>query len=111
MMREKLPLFSADLNRFGPLAIVSIATLVCLPSLLELASGHLVLSSMLERYCTAFVLATIAVRLISRVLMAYAAQNVTRALQSEGLADLEHRSDNGELLPTRPRQEGGGSGR
>ena len=57
-MRERLAVFAADVNRCGPLAVVSLATFVCLPSLLEFFGGRLAVSSMLGRYCVAFLLAT-----------------------------------------------------
>ncbi len=78
-MREWLPVFAADVNRFGPLAIVSLATLVCVPSLLEFLRGTLAIGSMLGRYCAAFALATLGVRVVSRVLLKYAVQNATGA--------------------------------
>ena len=55
---RKARVFAADVNRFGPLAVVSLATVVCLPSLLEFFGGRLAIASMLGRYCVAFVLAT-----------------------------------------------------
>ena len=66
-MRERLGVFAADVNRFGPLAVVSLATVVCLPSLLEFFSGRLAITSMLGRYCAAFLLATIGVKAVSSV--------------------------------------------
>ncbi|MGA2803307.1 MAG: hypothetical protein ABSF89_02780 [Acidimicrobiales bacterium] len=76
-MRERLTVFAADVNRFGPLAVVSLATIVCLPSLLEFLSGRLAIASMLGRYCAAFVLATIGVKAVSWVVLRYAIKNAT----------------------------------
>ncbi|MGD0984102.1 MAG: hypothetical protein ABSA65_09845 [Acidimicrobiales bacterium] len=76
-MREKLSVFAADVNRFGPLAVVSLATVVCLPSLLEFLSGRLAIASMLGRYCAAFVLATLGVKFVSWVVLRYAVKNAT----------------------------------
>ena len=53
-MRERLAVFAADVNRCGPLAVVSLATFVCLPSLLEFFGGRLAVGSMLGRYCVRF---------------------------------------------------------
>jgi hypothetical protein len=77
-MRERLPIFAADVNRFGPLATVSLATVVCLPSLLEFLHGTLAIGSMLGRFCAALALATLGVRALSRILLRYALQNATR---------------------------------
>lgn len=79
MMRERLAVFAADVSRFGPLAVVSLATLVCLPSLHEFLAGQLAIGSMLGRYCVALFLASIGVRAVSGVLMRYAVKNVTEA--------------------------------
>ncbi|MGO9964517.1 MAG: hypothetical protein ACLPUG_13965 [Acidimicrobiales bacterium] len=76
-MRERLGVFAADVNRFGPLAIVCLATVVCLPSLLEFFSGQLAVASMLGRYCAAFLLATLGVKAVSSVVLKYAIKNAT----------------------------------
>ena len=78
-MRERLPIFVADVNRFGPLAVVSLATLVCLPSLREFLSGQLAVGSMLGRYCAALFLASLGARLVSWALLRYAVKNATEA--------------------------------
>ncbi|MGA2528121.1 MAG: hypothetical protein ABSG36_03045 [Acidimicrobiales bacterium] len=78
-MRERLPIFAADLSRFGPLGVVSFATVVCLPSLREFLSGQLAIGSMLGRYCAALFLASIGVRTVSWVLLRYAIKNATEA--------------------------------
>ncbi|GEM_PF-2321410 len=79
MTRERLTGFAADLNRLGPLAIVSLATAVCLPSLLEFFSGRLAIGSMLGRYCLALLFATVAVRTVSWVVLRYAVKNAAEA--------------------------------
>ncbi|MGD0873967.1 MAG: hypothetical protein ABSA14_03115 [Acidimicrobiales bacterium] len=89
-MRERLAVFAADVNRCGPLAVVSLATFVCLPSLLEFFGGRLAVSSMLGRYCVAFLLATVGVKVVSRIVLAYAVKN----LADEELAT-SHRSPDG----------------
>ena len=76
-MRERLPIFAADVNRFGPLGTVSFATFVCLPSLLEFLHGTLAIGSMLGRFCAALALASLGVRVISRILLRYTVQNAT----------------------------------
>ena len=89
-MRDRLTVFAADVNRFGPLAVVSLATVVCLPSLLEFLSGRLAIASMLGRYCAAFLLATIGVKAVTSVVLRYAIKNAT----DEELA-AAHRSQDG----------------
>jgi hypothetical protein len=75
-MRRRLMLFAADVNRFGPLAMVSLATFVCLPSFMSFLGRKLDAVTMLERYAVSLLLATIAVRLLSRMVVTYAARNV-----------------------------------
>ena len=99
-MREKLAIFAADVNRFGPLAVVSLATVVCLPSLLEFLAGQLVIASMLGRYCAAFVLATLGVKAVSRIVLRYAVKNATDAelgieRREAGSLPTVHRSSHG----------------
>jgi hypothetical protein len=98
-MRERLSVFVADVNRFGPLAVVSLATAVCVPSLLEFLAGRLAIASMLGRYCAAFVLATVGVKVVSRVLLKYAVKNATQAEfgveRQSGSVPGVHRSSDG----------------
>jgi len=78
-MRERFSVFAADVTRFGPLAVVSLATALCLPSLDEFFTGRLAISSMLGRYFVAFLLAYFGVRVITSVLLRYAIRNATQA--------------------------------
>lgn len=89
-MRERLGVFAADVNRFGPLAVVSLATVVCLPSLLEFFGGRLAIASMLARYCVALLLATVGVKVVSRIVLTYAIKNLT-----EEEMGASHRSPDG----------------
>ena len=75
MTRERLFAFIIDVDRNRPLAIVTLATLVCLPSLAELLFGQLGIASMLERYAFALLLATLGVNCVARVVVRYAARN------------------------------------
>lgn len=83
-MRDKLMALSADVYRFGPLATVSLATIACITSLRELLAGQLSTATMLERFMIALLLATIAVRNTSRILMYYATRNVINSEQRPG---------------------------
>ena len=78
-MRDRLTVFAADVNRFGPLAVVSFATVVCLPSLLEFLSGQLAIASMLGRFCAAFLLASLGAKALSRIVLKYAVKNLQDA--------------------------------
>lgn len=82
-MREKLAVFLNDLNRLTPLAIVCLASGVCVPSFLEFFSGRLAMGSMLGRFCVAFALATVGVRLVTRVLWHYAIKNAVDEAAAE----------------------------
>jgi hypothetical protein len=77
-MRDRLSVFVADVSRFGPLAVVSLATFVCLPSLREFLGGRLAISSMLGRYAVALALASLGVKAVSWVLLRYAVKNATQ---------------------------------
>jgi hypothetical protein len=72
-------MFSADVNRWCPLATVVTATACCLPSILLVLSGRLAMKSMLERYVLALVLATYAVRFLAKLIVRYAVRNVLAA--------------------------------
>jgi len=78
-MRERLSVFAADVTRFGPLAVVSLATAVCLPSLAEFLSGRLAISSMLGRYFVAFLFSYFGVKVVTSVLLRYAVRNAAQA--------------------------------
>ncbi|MGD0440443.1 MAG: hypothetical protein ABSB52_07415 [Acidimicrobiales bacterium] len=89
-MRDRLTVFAADVNRFGPLAVVSFATIVCLPSLLEFLSGQLAIASMLGRYCAALLFASLGVKAVSWVVLRYAIKNATEEQMATS-----HRSPDG----------------
>ena len=72
-------MFSADVNRYCPLATVVSATAFCLPSILLVLSGRLAMKSMLERYVLALILATLAVRFVAKLIVRYAVRNVLAA--------------------------------
>jgi hypothetical protein len=78
-MRERFALFVTDVSRFGPLAIISLATLACLPSLFECLAKQLTPAVFLGRYLVASLFATIGVRILSRVLLSYAHRNLTES--------------------------------
>lgn len=77
-MRERLSVFAADVTRFGPLAVVSLATAMCLPSLAEFLSGRLAMTSMLGRYCAAFVFSYFGVKVVTSVLLRYTVKNAAQ---------------------------------
>ena len=78
-MRERLSVFAADVTRFGPLAVVSLATAVCLPSLAEFLSGRLAIDfdarALLRRFR---LLAIFGVKAVSSVLLRYAVKNAAQ---------------------------------
>jgi hypothetical protein len=76
MMRDKFLLFVADVTRYGSIASLSLATLLCVPSLEDFFGGTLDATSMLARFFVAFGIATIGVRIASRTLLRYAHQNL-----------------------------------
>jgi hypothetical protein len=77
MMRDKkFLLFVADVTRYGSVASLTVATLLCVPSLEEFFGGSLSATSMLARFFVAFAIATIGVRIASRTLLGYARQNL-----------------------------------
>jgi hypothetical protein len=77
MMREKFLLFVADVTRYGSMASLILATLLCIPSLEEFFDNSLDATSMLLRFFVALAISTIGVRIASRTLLSYARQNLT----------------------------------
>jgi hypothetical protein len=76
MMREKFLLFVADVTRYGSMATLVLATLLCVPSLEEFFHDSLDATSMLLRFFIALGISTIGVRIASRTLLSYARQNL-----------------------------------
>ncbi len=95
-MRRRLILVAQDLYRFCPLAIVGLATLVSIPSLRLLARGELDATQVLERYALALILASVAMRTLTRMVLRYAASNVLAAERRRG------QPNPGEQPPPRP---------
>ena len=77
-MREKFLLFVADVIRYGSMATLIVATLLCVPSLEEFFGNTLDATSMLARFFVALGISTIGVRVASRTLLSYARQNLNR---------------------------------
>lgn len=75
-MREKFLLFVADVTRYGSVASLTLATLLCVPSLEAFFDASLSATAMLLRFLVAFGIATLGVRLGSRTLLRYARQNL-----------------------------------
>ena len=64
-------LFLNDLVRFGPFATVLLATLASFESIREFMAGQVTLPAMVERYFIAFLLATLAVQLFTKLIFSY----------------------------------------
>ena len=80
MIRDKkFLLFVADVTRYGSVASLTLATLLCAPSLEEFFDGALDATSLLARFFVALGITTIGVRLASRILLNYARQNLRSA--------------------------------
>jgi hypothetical protein len=75
-MREKFLLFVADVTRYGSMATLILATLLCVPSLEEFFHNSIDATSMLFRFFVALGISTIGVRIASRTLLGYARQNL-----------------------------------
>jgi hypothetical protein len=75
-MREKFLLLVADVSRYGSIATLILATLLCVPSLEEFFHDSLGATSMLLRFFVALAISTIGVRIASRTLLGYARQNL-----------------------------------
>jgi hypothetical protein len=75
-MREKFLLFVADVTRYGSMATLILATLLCVPSLEEFFGDSIDATSMLFRFFIALGISTIGVRIASRTLLGYARQNL-----------------------------------
>jgi hypothetical protein len=93
MMRDKFLLFVADVTRYGSVASLTLATLLCVPSLEEFFAGTLSATSMLARFLVAFGIATVGVRIASQTLLRYARQNLTTnevdLVEASGASDSE----------------------
>jgi hypothetical protein len=74
--RDKFLLFVADVTRYGSVASLILATLLCIPSLEEFFNDTLDATSMLLRFFVALAISTIGVRIASRTLLSYARQNL-----------------------------------